>query len=95
MVFQRFDLALEGEELLVIDEGCVGGGIGVLGSLGGGGLVVVPVSAVLESVVLFLGVFPGIAVRVDICEEIVLFLEKMRSRGSPRGRELSHVVVIN
>ena len=73
----------------------MGRGIVVLSSLGGGCLMVVPVSAVLGSVVLFIVVFPGIAVYVDIYEQIVLFLEKMRSRGSPRRRELSHLVVIN
>jgi len=88
-------LALEGEDLFVIDEGSVGGGVVILSSLGGGCLVVVPVSAVLGSIILFICVFPGIAVCVDIYEEIVLFLEKMRSRGSPGRRELSHVVVIN
>ena len=95
IVFQSIDLAPEGEELLVDDGGWVSRGLmregagEVLEVVGGA------VLAVLGGKVPFIVVFPVICPCVDIYEEIVLFLEKMRTKGRLGGRELCHLVVIN
>ena len=95
IVFQSIDLAPEGEELLVDDGGWVSRGLmregagEVLEVVGGA------VLAVLGGKVPFIEVFPVICPCVDIYEEIVLFLEKVRTKGRLGGRELCHLVVIN
>ena len=50
---------------------------------------------VLGSILFFFRVFSELSSVVDICNEIVLFLEKLRVQRVSGRREVRHVVVIN